>query len=336
MRIFCTFKPYKMRGVALFFVFFYQFAFAEKIKILATTSILKDITKNICDTSCVVVSLLPIGADPHSYEAIPSDVYKIREADIIIKNGLGLEGWLGKLLSNKQASTVVLDASKSIEGIGNPLHENTFDPHVWMNPNLVKIQAKNIYDLLVQYDNNNAALYLNNYSKYCDELNQLDHFIRTMIAKIPTEKRVLITSHDAFSYFGAAYGIKPEGILGISTDADAQTSDIIRIRNIISKYNIPTIFVESNVNPKLIEQIAGDLQLHIGEKLYADALGDSISTANTYINMMKHNVSSIVKGLTLTQAKPMKENNYSIWFYCILIFLMVLSFIFVVKNIKQS
>lgn len=309
---------------------------ANTIKILATTSILADITKNISGEYCSVNALLPIGGDPHTYEAIPSDVQKIKSANIIIKNGMGLEGWLLKLLDNKNAETYIVDASEGINGIESPIHKNAFDPHVWMNPNLVKIQAKNIYEALVQIDNIHSRIYYKNYLNYINKLSEVDTFIKKKIALIPREKRIIITSHDAFSYFGKEYGLIPEGILGISTDADAQTSDIIRIRNLIIKHKIPSIFVESNVNPKLIQQIAGDLQLNIGEKLYADSLGDSVSTANNYINMMRYNAEAIANGLStsIVTKNIQKNNNYA--FYVILIAAMILSFIFVVKNLKTN
>lgn len=308
----------------------------KELKIVTTTTILKDITQNIVANNSTVQSLLPPGADPHTYEAVPGDMEKIAQADIIIKNGMNLEGWLGKLLSNKSDRTIIIDASQSIEPLRSTLHANAVDPHVWMSPLNVKIQARNIFETLIIIDKANEKIYAERFKQYVQKLDELHTYILQKTRLIPEGKRILISSHDAFEYFGKQYNIEPEGILGISTDADVQTADILRVRKLIQQHAIKTIFVESSVNPKLIQQIAGDLQIRVGEQLYTDSLGDSISVANTYINMLKHNADAIVKGLSASESKETRANSSFHYLLWIVIVVMISMYIYVVKNIKTK
>lgn len=308
----------------------------KELKIVTTTTILKDITQNIVANNSTVQSLLPPGADPHTYEAVPGDMEKIAQADIIIKNGMNLEGWLGKLLSNKSDKAIIIDASQSIEPLRSTLHANAVDPHVWMSPLNVKIQTRNIFETLIIIDKANEKIYAERFKQYVQKLDELHAYILEKTRLIPEGKRILISSHDAFEYFGKQYNIEPEGILGISTDADVQTADILRVRSLIQQHSIKTIFVESSVNPKLIQQIAGDLQIQVGEQLYTDSLGDSISVANTYINMLKHNADAIVKGLTASESKEMRANSSFHYLLWIVIVAMISMYIYVVKNIKTK
>lgn len=308
----------------------------KELKIVTTTTILKDITQNLVANNSNVVSLLPPGADPHTYEAVPGDMEKIAQADIIIKNGMNLEGWLGKLLSNKSDKAIIIDASQSIEPLRSALHANAVDPHVWMSPLNVKIQARNIFETLIIIDKANEKIYAERFKQYVQKLDELHTYILEKTRLIPEGKRILISSHDAFEYFGKQYNIEPEGILGISTDADVQTADILRVRSLIQQHAIKTIFVESSVNPKLIQQIAGDLQIQVGEQLYTDSLGDSISVANTYINMLKHNADVIVKGLTASESREVRANSSFHYLLWIVIVAMISMYIYVVKNIKTK
>ena len=153
----------------------------------------------------------------------------------------------------------------------------------------------------ITLDPDNADIFEFNYGVYKQQLEDLDQYIKSEIQKIPAEKRVLITSHDAFQYYGRAYGIRLEAILGTSTDAEAQTSDIVRLNKVIRESKVPALFVESTVNPKLLKQLATDNDIRIGGQLYADSIGDDKSPASSYIDMLKHNTDTIVAALTRTQ-----------------------------------
>ena len=160
------------------------------------------------------------------------------------------------------------------------------------------IYAENTRQALVNLLPSKQRIFNRNFEIYKDKLLELDQYIKKQIGTIPIEKRILITSHDAFQYYGRAYGLKLDAIMGISTDAEAQTADVMRVNEAIRKNNVPAIFIESTINPKMMKQIAKDNDVRIGGELFADSLGDEESPADTYINMLKSNTDTIVKALT--------------------------------------
>ena len=167
----------------------------------------------------------------------------------------------------------------------------------------------------------------------------MDTYILEKINSIPKEKRILITSHDAFQYYGRKYGIKLEAILGVSTDADVQTSDITRLNKVIRESKVPAVFIESTINPKLLKQLAKDNDIVVGGELYADSIGDEDSDAPTYIDMLKHNTDTITKGLMLEQKKEglsqeSQSNNYLLYGLLSLVF--VGGFIFLARKLNNN
>ncbi|MDX2190478.1 MAG: zinc ABC transporter substrate-binding protein [Bacteroidota bacterium] len=303
-----------MKSKIFYFLIFVSFLNIKihaknKIKIVCTTTIIYDITKNIGDTSLDIQCLMPIGGDPHIYDPLPADAQKVADAQLIIKNGLYLEGWLNELIDNSGKKQTVIEAAKGIEPIQNLSLHASPDPHAWMNPKHGKIYAINITNALVEIDQFNQFKYKKKATEYLLKLDSLDLYIKTKIEQIPPEKRVLITSHDAFRYFGKEYGIRVESAMGTSTDAEAQIGDINRLVNIIKETGIPAIFVESTINPKLINQLATDNNVVIGGKLFADSIGDEISGAGTYIEMLKYNVDTIVNGLSTKKEKSLAITN---------------------------
>jgi LPXTG-motif cell wall-anchored protein len=188
-----------------------------------------------------------------------------------------------------------------------------------MEPVNGKIYARNIADALIKLLPDKQSEITANYEKYAQQLDELDAYIKTSIGKIEPAKRILITSHDSFHYYGRRYGIRLESVLGTSTDADVRTSDLMRINAVIRENKIPVVFIESTLNPNLLEQVASDNKIKIGGKLYSDSLGDKDSPANTYINMVKSNTDVIVNGLTSVASadgddgQPKDQSKWFIW-----------------------
>ena len=292
----------------------------EKKTVVATASMLADMAKNISGGLVKVECIVPIGGDPHLHEPTPRDAQMVNRADLIIKNGLTFEGWLDELIENSGTKAKTIRVTEGIQPIESAAYKNSADPHAWMDVSLGLTYIKNIKNALVTLDPDNADVYEFNYGIYKKQLEDLDQYIQTEIQKIPAQKRVLITSHDAFQYYGKAYGIRLEAILGTSTDAEAQTSDIIRLNKVIKASKVPALFIESTINPKLLKQLAKDNDVEIGGELYADSLGDEASEAATYIDMLKHNTNVIVKALSresdtekATTSDETSINNWLLW-----------------------
>ena len=308
---------------------------ANNLKVVATNSILHDIAQHICGDNYELISLIPVGGDPHLYDPIPSDVEAIAKADIVIKNGLHLEGWLNKLIDNSGTNALIIEASKGIKAIQSLDHANSYDPHAWMNITNGKIYARNICNAFIEINPDHEAYYINNLSIYLEKLDVLDDYIKTIIQSIPKQQRILITSHDAFQYFSRAYDIRVEAAAGISTEAEVRTGDLNKLIQLIKDYEIPSIFVESTINPKLLEQLAKDLGIKIGGELFADSLDDPEEDAGTYAGMLKHNAETIKAGLL---AQKHQTNNQSITISFILVTTIILLFVLwiVTKKVIQK
>ncbi len=334
-----------MKNIFLIFLFLaYSFASygQAKPKVVATASMIWDMAKNIGGDYIDIQCIVPIGGDPHIYEPIPKDAKMVSSAQLVLKNGLTFEGWLDELIENSGTKARIVTVTDGINPIQSDaaLH-NAADPHAWMDASRAYMYIKNIKtafsDLLPQH----KEVFEKNYEDYLTQLQELDAYILQKIKSIPTDKRILITSHDAFQYYGRRYGIRLEAILGISTDAQAQTSDIKRINKVIRESNVPAAFIESTINPKLLQQLATDNNISIGGKLYADSIGDEESEASTYIDMMKYNTDTIVESL-LQKKKQEKEtskeeapvSNY--WLYGLIAILFIGGFFAVVKKLNNN
>lgn len=286
------------KWLVLFFAYFYTSYVFAKPKVLCTTTIIYDIAQNIAKDKVEVLCLMPIGGDPHIYEPTPGDAQKVAEADIVIKNGLFLEGWLDELIAGAARSKPVYVATEGIDPIVSKNVHSSPDPHAWMNPVYGIEYARNIKNALIQNDTENAAFYEDNFQKYKQQLLDLEIYIVAEINRISPQKRVLITSHDAFRYYGNHFGIRVESALGNTTDAEVQIADINRLIAVIKETGISCIFVESTINPKLLNQLATDNGVKIGGNLFGDSIGDEKSGAGTYIDMLKYDTDVIVAGLS--------------------------------------
>lgn len=273
------------------------FLFSQK-RVLCTNSILADIVQNIGKEAVNVHSLVPVGSDPHIYEAVPGDIQKIREADMVVLNGLNLENWVQKIIRNAGFTGITVIASEGIDHIISADELNSFDPHAWMNP-LNGIQyARNICDGLKLLVPAKAAFFERNFALYKRELELLDEVILQKFSFLSDSQRILITSHDAFRYFGNRYNLKLEPLMGISTEADLQVSDMSRISHILSTSEVKAIFVETTINPKLMQQISADFNVFLAAPLFADSLGDKSTEAGSYTGMLSYNASIISMALS--------------------------------------
>jgi ABC-type Zn uptake system ZnuABC Zn-binding protein ZnuA len=307
----------------------------EKPLIVASASMLTDITQNIGGNLIDVKMIVPIGGDPHIYEPTPGDVALVNKADLIFINGLTFEGWINELIENSGSKATTITVTRGIDVLTSQQYRNSSDPHAWMSAANGRIYARNIKDALVELLPQHQEVFEANYATYDQELQELDTYIEKRIQEIPQEKRVLVTSHDAFQYYGQRYHIRLEAIMGISTEAEAQTSDIIRVNKVIKESKLPAIFVESTINPKLINQLATDNKIKIGGKLYADSLGDIDSPGSTYIKMLKYNTDTIVKALSDTTEMNQEESSGNGFYLWIMGGVMLLGLVLLVYKINQ-
>lgn len=265
--------------------------------VVTSASIFADMTTMVAGGHVRIQSVVPIGGDPHIYEPTPEDVQLVSRADLVLVNGLTFEGWMRELIENSGTRAETVTITEGIGTIESEEYANSSDPHAWMTAKNGLTYVKNIRDALIKLDPFNRKVYEFNAGVYLKQLEDLDQLIFEQIASIPAENRVLITSHDAFRYFGRHYGIQVEAALGTSTDAEVQTDDVNRLTTIIRETGVPAIFVESTINPKLIRQIATDNNVIIGGYLYADSLGEPDSPAGTYEGMLRYNATTIVEAL---------------------------------------
>ena len=279
------------------------------VSVLASTSFLTDIAQNVAGDRLTVDSLLPIGSDPHAYQAAPSDVAKISESDLLILNGVEYEHFIESLLENAGGERIVVEATAGLEphpaeehadeaesGAGHE-HE-AGDPHMWLNPNLVITYVENIRDGLIQVDPDGAETYKANADAYIAELKELDAFIKEQVDTIPVERRLLVTNHEAMGYFAERYGFEiVDTILpSFSSEAGASAQEIVAAVEAVRSSGAPAIFLGEVENADLANQIAAETGVKVVDDLYLESLTDG-APAPTYIEMMRHNVTSIVEGL---------------------------------------
>jgi ABC-type Zn uptake system ZnuABC Zn-binding protein ZnuA len=299
---------------------------------------ISDMTKNIAGELVDIKTVVPIGGDPHIYEPTPGDAQMIANADLILKNGLTFEGWLNELIEYSGTKARVVTVTEGIEAITSLIYQNASDPHAWMDVSNALTYIKNIKNALIQLDSINATTYQQNFDIYYKKLVDLDNYIEQRIQEIPKGKNILITSHDAFQYYGKRYGIRLESVLGVSTDADVQTADMIRLNKVIKESGVPALFIESTINPKILEQLAADNHISIGGKLYADSIGDKDSPAPSYYDMLKHNTDVIVNALSAPntyQDQTSKSSGNTLYLYAFLGILMVIFLIVLVVKFSR-
>jgi len=277
-----------------------------KLKVVTTTSMITDLVKNIGGDFIEVKGLMGAGVDPHLYKASEGDVSKLFNADVIFYSGLHLEGKLVEVFEKMEAKgkkTIPLgeslDHSKLID---SELFASNYDPHVWFNIQFFKDFAKTITAVLAEQNPENTAVFQKNKEAYLKKLDVLENNIISIIETLPKEKRILVTAHDAFNYFGNAYGFQVVGLQGLSTATEAGVKDVQKLSKFIIDNNVKAIFIESSVPRRTIEALEAAVkskghEVKIGGSLYSDALGNEGTVEGTYIGMFTYNVTTIVNAL---------------------------------------
>ena len=276
------------------------------LNVVTTTTMLADLTKVIGGEEVSVHGLMGPGIDPHLYQASAGDVNLMKNADVVVYNGLHLEGKMGEIFEslNTRGRHVICieDGLQKTELLHPEDNPKVHDPHIWFDVKLWQDAAGMLAQSLTEIDAAHAADYRSNLEHYLTQLNELDTYIQQRAAEVPEGQRVLVTAHDAFNYFGKAYGFEVRGLQGISTDSEAGTSDVSSLAEFITARQIKAIFVESSVPPKTIEALqaavkAKGFDVTIGGELYSDSLGGKNSGAETYILTCKANIDTIVDAL---------------------------------------
>jgi zinc/manganese transport system substrate-binding protein len=273
----------------------------NKIKAVATISIVGDLARNVGGDRVEVTTLVGPNGDAHVYSPTPGDAKQLAAANIVFVNGLGLEGWMTRLVTASGTKAPMVVVSNGVTPRRMPDEDNpgrmVTDPHAWQSIADAQIYVANIRDGLAAADPAGKAVYDANAQAYLGKLDQLEQEVRAAIAGIPADRRKIITTHDAFGYFGAAYGMSFIAPEGVSTDAEPSAKDVARIITQIRKRKIPAVFLENITDPRLMAQIARETGARIGGKLYSDALSEPSGPAGTYIDMMRHNVREFTKAL---------------------------------------
>lgn len=278
----------------------------DTLNVVATTTMLADLSRVIGGEQVSVNGLMGPGIDPHLYQASAGDVKRMQRADVVVYNGLHLEGKMGEIFENLNGQGIFViciedGTDKSVLLVSED-DANVYDPHIWFDVMIWKQAAQIVADGFANADPDHADAYKANLEKYRKELDELDTYVRNRVSEVPEGQRVLVTAHDAFQYFGNAYGFEVRGLQGISTDAEAGTADVSELADFIVERQIKAIFVESSVPPKTIEALqaavkAKGFDVAIGGELYSDSLGGEDSGAENYILTVKANIDTIVDAL---------------------------------------
>lgn len=270
------------------------------LAVAATTTIIADLARNVAGERASVTAIVPAGADPHDFEPTPADIEQIADADLILELGLGYDIWTGELIDQSGTDGAIVEVTTGIETIVGGEDDSNVDPHVWFDAARVKVMVTNIRDALIEVEPDGRAAYETNAGAYLAELNELDGWIREQVATIPEADRKLVTSHDAFGYYVAAYGFEYVGtvIPSLDTQARASAQQIEALLELIAAEQVRAVFTETTVNPDLTEQIAREAGVEVVTTLFSDSLTDDGSDTDTYIGMMRHNTTAIVEALT--------------------------------------
>lgn len=295
-------------------------ASAENLKVVASFSIIADFARNVGGDRVDIATLVGPNGDAHVYEPRPADAAAVAAADVVLVNGLQFEGFLQRLVEASGTGAPVVELTRGGEVLkndeeehhhdddddghdhgheeGHHHHHGEFDPHAWQSVHNAEVYVNNIADAFCAADAAGCDIYRANAEAYGEKLEALEDEIEAAVAEIPEDKRVVITSHDAFGYFEHEYGLKFLAPEGVSTESEASAADVAALIRQVREDKASAIFVENITNPRLIEQIAAETGIRIGGTLYSDALSDESGPAPTYIDMMTHNVNTI-KGAVL-------------------------------------
>jgi manganese/zinc/iron transport system substrate-binding protein len=276
-----------------------------ELQVTTTTTMVTDLVREVGGSKVEVTGLMGPGVDPHLYRASQRDVLALSEADAVFYNGLFLEGQMVEIMEKvdrqKPAVAVTEDIPRE-ELLASEDYDDQYDPHVWFNVGMWRTSVGPVVETLSELDPENAGYYERRGAAYERELAELDREVEREISSIPEDRRVLVTAHDAFRYFGREYGMEVRGLQGISTEAEAGTGDVSGLADYLAEEEIPAIFVESSVSPRSIRATqaateARGWEVDVGGELYADAMDEPGTRAGSYTGMIRENVDTITEAL---------------------------------------
>lgn len=296
-------------------------ALAEPLKVVATFTIIGDMVRQVGGDTVAVTTLVGPDGDAHVFEPTPADARALGGADLVVVNGLGMEGWIDRLVKASGYKGPVVVASTGVKAIageeehgekghahghdhdhdhdhGHGHDHGAFDPHAWQSVANARLYADNILKGLTAAAPAQADALRANHAAFAAKLDALDADIRKAIAAIPRKERKIVTSHDAFGYYAKAYGVTFLAPVGMSTESEAAAGDIARLIRQIKKEKIKAVFVENIADPRLLQQITRETGARIGGRVYSDALSPADGPAATYVDMMRHNLSEFTKALS--------------------------------------
>ena len=282
-----------------------EMSIAGKYRVVTTIGMITDIVKNVGGERVEVIGLMGPGVDPHLYKASAGDVQKLNSASLIFYNGLHLESKMGDILAKMSGDTKTIAVTDAVDRsllLTPPEFEGQYDPHLWFDVMLWMKAVGTVRDALSEYDPDNTLAYWSNAERYFAKLAELHEYVKEQAARVPSEQRVLVTAHDAFNYFGKAYGFEVRGLQGISTATEAGIADVQELATFIAERRIPAIFVESSVSTRSLEAVKAAVKskgfdVKIGGELFSDAMGNEGTLKGTYTGMVRHNIDTIVKAL---------------------------------------
>jgi manganese/zinc/iron transport system substrate-binding protein len=277
----------------------------RRVRVVTTTNLITDLARKVGGERVEVTGLMGPGVDPHLYKATAGDVRVLVEADLILYGGLELEGKMEDVfakLARQRPTVAVSSAIPRARLRSEPGFADRYDPHVWFDVDLWRYAVTATRDALIDVDPAHRRTYERNADAYDAELVRLDRWVAEQVARIPAGRRVLVTSHDAFQYFGRRYDVDVEAIQGISTVTEATTADVERVARVIAERQVSAVFLESSVPPQTIEAVLASARRQgqeavVGAELFADAAGEEGTPEGTYAGMIRHNVNSLVGGL---------------------------------------
>ncbi len=283
---------------------------AQPLPVVTSFSILADLVKVIGGSHVEVTSLVGPNADAHVFDPTPADAKRLADAKLVVINGLGFEGWMDRLIKSSGYRGSVTVASRGVKTIQEAAghghqhghsHSHAADPHAWQNPLNVKQYVQNIRLALAAAKPAAAQEFEQRAQAYSRDLDALDQSIRERLKPIPVAQRRIVTSHDAFGYFAAAYNVKFYPLQGLSTGSEPSAADVVRIIDQIKKNKVTAIFVENISDARVLERITKESGARIGGTLYADALSEPGTAVDTYLKLIEHNAATIIKGLAPVQ-----------------------------------
>lgn len=267
----------------------------ERLEVVASMSIIADFARQVGGDRVSVTTLVPVGADPHVHEPTPADARAVDDADLVLGNGAGLEPWFDAIVDGSGRDVVTVTDELAHRVVDD--EEGEADPHLWMVPPLAAVYVERISEELADLDPDNAARYREHAADYLDRLERLDEELAAELAQVPEHQRILITSHDAYSYFADHYGLEVETVVGVSTEEEPGAARVQELIDLVREAGVPTVFMESTVNPAVIRRVADDAGIEVGDPLYGDSVGEPGSGAEDYVGMMRANVAALVDGL---------------------------------------